>query len=94
MTALASAQPIASNSDDSAITITNLQHQFDGKVALRDINTTIKRGKITGIVGPDGAGKTTIIRLLAGLLKATSGQIRVEQLDPIAQANTLRPQLG
>ena len=94
MTALASAQPIANNSDDSAITITNLQHQFDGKVALRDINTTIKRGKITGIVGPDGAGKTTIIRLLAGLLKATSGQIRVEQLDPIAQANTLRPQLG
>ena len=94
MTALASAQPIANNSDDSAITITNLQHQFDGKVALRDINTTIKRGKITGIVGPDGAGKTTIIRLLAGLLKATSGEIRVEQLDPITQANTLRPQLG
>jgi len=79
---------------DSAIVITNLQHQFNGKPALRDINTAIKRGMITGIVGPDGAGKTTLIRLLAGLLKASSGEIRVENCDPISDANTLRPQLG
>lgn len=84
-------------SDDdkgSAIIITSLQHQFNGKPALRDVNTAIKRGMITGIVGPDGAGKTTLIRLLAGLLKASSGEIRVENLDPISDANELRPQLG
>lgn len=78
----------------SAIIITSLQHQFNGKPALRDVNTAIKRGMITGIVGPDGAGKTTLIRLLAGLLKASSGEIRVENLDPISDANELRPQLG
>jgi len=77
-----------------AIVISNLRHQFNGKTALHDINTSIQRGLITGIVGPDGAGKTTLIRLLAGLLKATSGEIRVENLDPISDANILRPQLG
>lgn len=78
----------------NAIVITNLQHQFNEKPALRDINTVIQRGMITGIVGPDGAGKTTLIRLLAGLLKASAGAIRVEGLDPISDANQLRPQLG
>ncbi|MET3120667.1 ABC-2 type transport system ATP-binding protein [Oxalobacteraceae bacterium GrIS 2.11] len=77
-----------------AIVIENLQHQFDQQAALRGISTRIKRGKITGIVGPDGSGKTTLIRLMAGLLKASSGSIRVEDLDPISDATRLRPKLG
>ncbi len=80
--------------DDNAIVITDLHHQFNQQLALRGVNTQIKRGKITGIVGPDGAGKTTLIRLMAGLLKATSGSIRVTNLDPITDSNQLRPQLG
>lgn len=81
-------------SDDCAIVITDLHHQFDGKPALAGISTQIKRGRITGIVGPDGSGKTTLIRLIAGLLKASSGSISVENLDPVRQASLLRPQLG
>jgi len=77
-----------------AIRITDLRHQFDGRDALSGISTQIRRGKITGIVGPDGSGKTTLIRLMAGLLKATGGNIQVEELDPIAEAGRLRPQLG
>jgi ABC-2 type transport system ATP-binding protein len=80
--------------NDSAIIIEDLHHEFDGQVALRGLSTKISRGKITGIVGPDGAGKTTLIRLMAGLLKATSGKIRVINLDPITDATALRPQLG
>lgn len=78
----------------NAIVITDLIHQFNGKTALSHINTSIKRGMITGIVGPDGAGKTTLIRLLAGLLQPSNGQIRVDNLDPISDAPKLRPQLG
>ena len=77
-----------------AIIIRDLQHRFLGVPALCDINTGIRRGVITGIVGPDGAGKTTLMRLIAGLLKATEGEIRVEGMDPIADADTLRLQLG
>ncbi len=84
----------AADSSAIAITITGLQHEFAGQSALRGIDTQIKRGFITGIVGPDGAGKTTLIRLLAGLLKASSGEIRIEGLEPISQASELRAQIG
>jgi len=51
--------------------------------ALKDINVSISKGKIIGLVGPDGAGKTTLIRLMAGLLTPTSGTITVEGYDTI-----------
>lgn len=54
--------------------------------ALKDINVSISKGKIIGLVGPDGAGKTTLIRLIAGLLKPTSGTITVEGYDTIKDA--------
>ncbi|HEX2579963.1 MAG TPA: ATP-binding cassette domain-containing protein [Rhabdochlamydiaceae bacterium] len=51
--------------------------------ALKEINVSITKGKIIGLVGPDGAGKTTLIRLMAGLLTPTSGTITVEGYDTI-----------
>ncbi|WP_157217392.1 ATP-binding cassette domain-containing protein [Flavisphingomonas formosensis] len=48
-----------------------------GDPALDGVSIAIPPGKITGLVGPDGAGKTTLIRLLAGLLRADKGEIRV-----------------
>ena len=77
-----------------AISIQSLQHQFNEQIALRGLDVNIRRGVITGIVGPDGAGKTTLMRLIAGLLKASSGEIRVEELNPVTDAGILRPQLG
>jgi ABC-2 type transport system ATP-binding protein len=46
---------------DCAIALTDLHHQFDGKPALAGISAQIRRGTITGIVGPDGSGKTTLV---------------------------------
>lgn len=54
--------------------------------ALDKINVSISKGKIIGLVGPDGAGKTTLIRLMAGLLKPTEGSITVEGYDTIKDA--------
>ena len=58
--------------------------------ALAGLSTEIKPGIITGLVGPDGAGKTTLMRLMAGLLIPTSGKIRFEE----APAKSASPQEG
>lgn len=57
--------------------IDGLSHGFDGHLALRAISATIRSGIITGLIGPDAAGKTTLMRLLAGLLRPDAGRITV-----------------
>ena len=54
--------------------------------ALQDINASFEKGKIIGLVGPDGAGKTTLIRLMAGLLTPTKGSIKIKGYDTIKDA--------
>lgn len=73
---------------ETAIEIQNLTKRFPSQQlpALKNINASIPKGKIIGLVGPDGAGKTTLIRLIAGLLTPTEGQIRVEGYDTIKDA--------
>jgi ABC-2 type transport system ATP-binding protein len=80
----------------AAIEVRDLRKQFPGAPApaLDQLTTTMRAGTITGLVGPDGAGKTTFLRALAGLLSATSGEIRVLGLDPCAQSSELREQIG
>jgi len=62
-----------------AIEAVKLTKQFKGakSPALQDISFFAKKGEITGVVGPDGAGKTTLIRLITGLLKFDSGELDV-----------------
>src|SRR4051812_9860677 len=57
--------------------------------ALVDINAEIPTGKIVGLAGPDGAGKTTLIRLIAGLLLPTQGAIKVAGYDTISEASAI-----
>jgi ABC-2 type transport system ATP-binding protein len=64
------------------------------KPALENVSAELRAGQITGLVGPDGAGKTTLIRLMAGLLPATSGTISVDGCDPIHDADKLRGFIG
>ncbi|MDR3641979.1 MAG: ATP-binding cassette domain-containing protein [Humidesulfovibrio sp.] len=63
-------------------------------LALEGVTADIRPGRVTGLVGPDGAGKTTYIRLLAGLLDASSGSVSVLGLDPAAQSDALHERIG
>lgn len=55
----------------------NLEKNFINNKAIKSIDFSISSGKITGLVGPDGAGKTTLIRMLTGLLKPSFGKLEV-----------------
>ena len=83
---------------NNAIIIEGLTKKFpstqDAVFALKDVSTQIKRGSITGLIGPDGAGKTTLIRIIAGLISITEGHINVEDLDPTNNSDKLRGILG
>jgi ABC-2 type transport system ATP-binding protein len=62
--------------------------------ALQEVSARIPRGVVTGLAGPDGAGKTTLMRLLAGLLTPTEGTVRVLGLDPFSQSESVREDVG
>ncbi|MBA3814245.1 MAG: ABC transporter ATP-binding protein [Alphaproteobacteria bacterium] len=81
---------------ENAIEISGVSKTFPGmdKPALNAINAGIQPGVITGLVGPDGAGKTTLIRLIAGLLLPSLGHISVRGLDTVKDANKLHDILG
>ncbi len=76
-----------------AVVCRNLHHRFrlrDGEVyALRGLDLRIAEGELVALVGADAAGKTTLLRLLAGLLQATSGEIRVLGRDPLKEQRLL-----
>ena len=62
--------------------VKNLNKSFDNKKILKDINLIIPRGKIVGLLGKNGQGKTTLIKLINDLLTPTSGEILIEGKHP------------
>lgn len=60
----------------------NVNKNFGGKIALKNINLKIERGKIYGLLGPNGSGKTTIIKLINNLLVQNSGEILINNQKP------------
>ncbi len=82
--------------EPTTISLDCVEKRFNGleSAAVDRLTTLITSGGVTGLAGPDGAGKTTLIRMLAGLLKPDSGQIRVAGYDPINDSIALRAHLG
>lgn len=66
----------------NTVTIKNLTKTFDKITAIDNLSLEIEKGKITGLIGADGAGKTTLIRLIIGLLLPDSGNIEVLGQNP------------
>jgi ABC-2 type transport system ATP-binding protein len=59
------------------VTVDRLHKSFGAATALEDISLSIEPGEVFGLLGPDGAGKTTLIRILAGVMKASSGKVDI-----------------
>ena len=78
----------------SIIAAEHLSRSFGPVHAVDDISLQIEAGEIYGLVGSDGAGKTTTLRLLVGALKADAGQVSINGFDVTRQTEQARAQLG
>ena len=63
------------------IKVTGLTKYYGGKPAAKDISFEVKKGEVFGLLGTNGAGKSTTIKMLCGLLKPTRGSIRIGNID-------------
>lgn len=77
-----------------AVVLSGIGKNFSKIQALSDIEAAISGGVITGVAGPDGAGKTTLMRIMAGLLRPDSGSVSVLGHDPVTEADHLRLRVG
>jgi ABC-2 type transport system ATP-binding protein len=79
---------------DEAVFIDHLSRRYGTVEAVRDLSLRVAAGEMFGLIGPDGAGKTTTIRMICGLLRADAGSIRVLGMDPIRQHRALTAMVG
>lgn len=77
-----------------AVVVDRVGRRFGALDAVRDVTLTVERGEIFGLVGPDGAGKTTLMRMLAGVLRPDRGRIVLEGIDVAAQPERAKTALG
>ncbi len=78
----------------SAIKTENLTKTFGQVAAVKNIDLEVEKGLIVGLVGPDGAGKTTFLRLLAGLLVPSEGSIVVDGIEVIKAPLRVKRRIG
>ena len=72
------------------VELTRVSHNFGALRALFDVDLEIQAGEVFGLIGPNGAGKTTALRVLCGLLRPTSGTVRVAGIDVLASPKEAR----
>jgi ABC-2 type transport system ATP-binding protein len=77
-----------------AVSVVNLTKQFGETVALDDVSFSVGRAELFGFIGPDGAGKTTLFRILATLMVPGRGRAQVLGRDVVADLWTLRRRIG
>jgi ABC-2 type transport system ATP-binding protein len=79
---------------EQAIQTKNLTKKFDDLVAVDSLTLNVNKGEIYGLLGPDGAGKTTTVRMLTTILASTSGEAAVAGFDAGRQVEQIRSRIG
>ena len=78
----------------AVIEIQGLSKTFDAITAVNNLECSIDRGEMFGLIGPDGSGKTTAIRMLCGILTPTSGTARILNFDVVKEPNLVKKEIG
>jgi ABC-2 type transport system ATP-binding protein len=87
--------PVPSSPDEALVRLTDVTRRFgDAPPALDAVSGEVKAGAITGLVGPDGAGKTTLIRLMTGLMLPDSGMVEVLGFDTHRNPAAIQASIG
>jgi ABC-2 type transport system ATP-binding protein len=82
------------NENSLIIQTENLTKKFKDLVAVDNLNLAVRKGEIFGLVGPDGAGKTTTIRMLVAIMDPTEGRATVAGYDTVQQAEAIKRHIG
>jgi ABC-2 type transport system ATP-binding protein len=82
------------NADQPVIQTDSLTRRFGLMVAVDRLDLAVQRGEIFGLVGPDGAGKTTVIRMLAAIMDPSSGRATVAGYDTVRQPAAIKRRIG
>ena len=77
-----------------ALRFSRVTHKYAGRAALTGVTFEVPAGEMFGLIGPDGAGKTTAIRLACGLLRPGGGEVRVFGQDPAAEHRAITALVG
>jgi ABC-2 type transport system ATP-binding protein len=82
------------SSADGLLELSHITHRYGDTVALNDVSFSVAKGEIFGLLGHNGAGKTTAVRLLNGLIHPVEGTLRVNGLNPVTEGPDVRHQTG
>ncbi len=94
VTGIARQQSPAGGGDDAVIRVRDLERRFGDFYAVKGVSFSVQRGEIFGLLGANGAGKSTTFRMLCGLLPVSGGEVQVAGLDLRRAASRARGRLG
>src|SRR5690348_6626757 len=79
---------------DTVVSTHHLSKSYGERAAVRELDLEVRRGEVFGFLGPNGAGKTTTIRMMVGLIRPTSGTVKVLGRDVQADGGRVLPRVG
>ena len=74
----------------NAINVNQLSHRYGAVQTLHEVSFSVEKGELFGLIGPDGAGKTTLFRILCSLLLPSEGKATVDGFDVVRQMKEIR----